>query len=79
MKVPHHGSSYSSSSKFLEKLSVEYGMISAGVRNLYGHPNRLTLERLKEQQIEIMRTDIQGALFIRTDGKQYTVQSQIQV
>lgn len=78
LKVPHHGSSYSSSSKFLEKLSVEYGMISAGVRNLYGHPNRLTLERLKEQQIEIMRTDIQGALFIRTDGKQYTVQSQIQ-
>lgn len=78
LKVPHHGSSYSSSSKFLEKLSVEYGMISAGVRNLYGHPNRLTLERLKEQQIEIMRTDIQGALFVRTDGKQYTVQSQIQ-
>ena len=53
-------------------------MISAGVRNLYGHPNRLTLERLKEQQIEIVRTDIQGALFVRTDGKQYTVQSQIQ-
>ena len=78
LKVPHHGSSYSSSSKFLEKLNVEYGMISAGVRNLYGHPNRLTLERLKEQQIEIMRTDMQGALFIRTDGKQYTVQSQIQ-
>ena len=78
LKVPHHGSSYSSSSKFLEKLSVEYGMISAGVRNLYGHPNRLTLERLKEQQIEIMRTDIQGALLVRTDGKQYTVQSQIQ-
>lgn len=78
LKVPHHGSSYSSSSKFLKKLSVEYGMISAGVRNLYGHPNRLTLERLKEQQIEIMRTDIQGALFVRTDGKQYTVQSQIQ-
>ncbi|MBU3811357.1 MAG: DNA internalization-related competence protein ComEC/Rec2 [Candidatus Niameybacter stercoravium] len=78
LKVPHHGSSYSSSSKFLEQLNVEYGMISAGVRNLYGHPHRLTLERLKKQQIEIMRTDTQGALFIRTDGKQYTVQSQIQ-
>lgn len=78
LKVPHHGSNYSSSSKFLEKVGAEYGMISAGVRNLYGHPHTLALERLKAQNIEVMRTDTQGALFIRTDGKQYTVQSQIQ-
>ena len=78
LKVPHHGSRYSTSSKFLEKLGAEYGMISAGVRNFYGHPNQSTLERLKENDTQIRRTDTQGALFIRTDGKQYTVQTHMQ-
>lgn len=78
LKVAHHGSKYSTSTKFLEKVRAEYGMISAGVHNRYGHPHTLTLERLKEQNIQIKCTDKQGALFIRTDGKQYTIQSQIQ-
>lgn len=78
LKVPHHGSRYSTSSKFLEKLGAEYGMISVGVRNFYGHPNQSTLERLKENDTQIRRTDTQGALFIRTDGKQYTVQTHMQ-
>ena len=78
LKVAHHGSKYSTSIKFLEKVRAEYGMISAGVHNRYGHPHPLTLERLKEQNLEIKCTDKQGAIFIRTDGKQYTVQSQIQ-
>ncbi len=47
LKVPHHGSSYSSSPKFLERVKPVHAIISYGVGNNYGHPHADALVRLQ--------------------------------
>lgn len=57
LKVAHHGSKGSSSNKFLEHVTCEYAVISAGGKS-YGHPEQETLDRLKANGIQkIHRTD----------------------
>lgn len=46
LKVNHHGSEHSSNSVWLGKLKPRIGIISAGNGNSYGHPKRVTLNRL---------------------------------
>ena len=62
--VGHHGSKYSSSAAFLEKLAGDYAVISTGY-NTYGHPAEETLERLREHGYNILRTDLDGTVEIR--------------
>ena len=78
LKVAHHGSKNSTSLKFIEKLNPEYGMISSGIKNRYGHPHIFTLERLEEQEIKICTTSDQGAIKVVTDGLTYTVENNLQ-
>lgn len=47
LKVPHHGSAYSSSPKFLERVKPVHAIISYGVGNNYGHPHADALIRLQ--------------------------------
>ena len=42
----------------------EIGVISCGKNNMYGHPHNETLERLKEADCRIYRTDLQGCVTI---------------
>ncbi len=62
LKIPHHGSRTSSSERFLKAVSPEVVVISVGAGNLYGHPHRNVLERLKGYKV--LRTDIDGAVRI---------------
>ena len=78
LKVAHHGSKNSTSLKFIEKVRPEYGMISSGVSNRYGHPHELTLERLETYNVQMYATSKDGAICIRTDGRTYTVETQLQ-
>lgn len=78
LKVGHHGSKDSSSYKFLDKINAEYGMISSGVNNRYGHPHPLALERLNEYEMSIHSTSEQGAIQILMDGFTYRVENQLQ-
>ena len=64
LKVGHHGSRNSSTKEFLEKIQPEIGVISCGKNNNYGHPHNETLERLKEADCRIFRTDLQGCVTI---------------
>lgn len=59
LKVGHHGSKYSTSAQFLEKVSPRDAVISVG-KNSYGHPTMEILERLKKQGVSISRTDEKG-------------------
>ncbi len=70
LKVGHHGSSTSSSEKFLNKVSPKYAVISCGVNNEYGHPHKETLEKLKERNIKTYRTDLEGTVVAQSDGKE---------
>ena len=62
LKVPHHGSSSSTSVALLEALSPRLALISAGVHNRYGHPSAETLDRLTRRGIRVLRTDRHGMI-----------------
>ena len=68
LKVGHHGSSYSSSTTFLDKVSPKYAIISAGRNNIYRHPSDITLNKLNNRNIKIYRTDIDGTILMTSDG-----------
>lgn len=73
LKVAHHGSSSSSSDNFLNQLKPKVAIISCGKNNDYGHPKASVLNRLKKYGAEIYRTDINGEIIVRTDGKQIEI------
>lgn len=60
LKVAHHGSKYSTGDEFLDAVSPDQAIISVGAHNVYGHPSPETLERLKNHNVEILRTDEKG-------------------
>jgi competence protein ComEC len=75
LKVGHHGSKTSSSDEFLDELKPQYAMISDGYRNQFHHPHPSVLERLNDRHAAIYRTDLQGLITFRTDGKQVELQT----
>ena len=74
LKVGHHGSTTSSSKKFLEKVSPEYAVISCGEGNDYGHPHKETINNLKKITKEILRTDKSGTIVMRCDGSNIEIE-----
>ena len=60
LKVAHHGSGGSSSSSFVRAVDPALAVISAGRRNVFGHPARRVLERFAAQGVPLLRTDRSG-------------------
>jgi len=60
VKVSHHGSS-DQHGKLYKHISAEYGIISVGTNNGYGHPTSRALEQLRHAQTVSLRTDLLGA------------------
>lgn len=61
LKVPHHGSKYSTSEPFLDKINPANAVISCG-NNRYGHPSEEVLERLVKRGIKVHNTKEEGAM-----------------
>lgn len=68
LKVGHHGSSSSTSYRFLREVLPDYAVISAGTDNKYGHPTEATLSRLEDAEAQIYRTDLHGTVIAESDG-----------
>lgn len=62
LKVSHHGSAGSSIQSFVDFVSPEISVVSAGRGNSYGHPSLRILKRLERVGSKIYRTDLQGDL-----------------
>ncbi|MCQ2087594.1 MAG: MBL fold metallo-hydrolase [Bacilli bacterium] len=62
LKVGHHGSNTSTSDMFIKYLKPTEGVISVGKNNKYKHPNDSVIRILKENNVEIKRTDILGTI-----------------
>jgi competence protein ComEC len=73
LKVGHHGSKTSSSEEFLEYVTPEISLISAGFKNKFGHPSNEIIKRLENVGSTIYRSDLQKAILIRSDGEQIKV------
>ena len=69
LKCGHHGSSTSSTAKFLKAVNPSCAVISCGKNNDYGHPHKETLKKLNLLGCQIYRTDEQGTIIARTDGE----------
>ncbi len=65
LKVAHHGSKTATSAAWLKFWNPAAAVISAGVNNLYGHPNAGVLERLSDSAAAVYRTDLQGEIQLR--------------
>ena len=75
LKVGHHGSKYSTTTDFLNKVNPKYAIISVGKNNSYNHPNQVTINKLEKKNIEIHRTDQEGSIFLKSDGKTINITS----
>lgn len=74
--VSHHGSKYSSSQEFIQKVNPKYAIISCGLNNSYGHPDQEVLNNLS--QCEIYRTDTQHEIICTSDGTNVTFEQKEQ-
>lgn len=56
LKIGHHGSRYSSVDQFLARVQPRVAIISAGPDNVYGHPHKEALDRLRAAGAQIYTT-----------------------
>jgi len=69
LKLGHHGSRTSTSPFFLEAVSPQIAIISAGFDNRYGHPHKEVVDMLKEFEIPSLATYENGTVIIKSDGE----------
>lgn len=73
LKLGHHGSSSSTTKEFLKEVNPTYAIISTEKGNDYGHPHKETLTRLKNQNVNVYRTDIDHTIIATSDGNNITI------
>ena len=62
LKVGHHGSNTSSCKDFIQMVTPDEAIISAGENNKYGHPHKSVIEILEQEGVKIRRTDKEGTI-----------------
>ncbi|MDD7382312.1 MAG: MBL fold metallo-hydrolase, partial [Bacillales bacterium] len=62
LKVGHHGSSTSTCQEFVRLVKPQEAIISVGKNNYYGHPSREVISILKNENIKIRMTSLEGTI-----------------
>ncbi|MEP6836287.1 MAG: DNA internalization-related competence protein ComEC/Rec2 [Gemmatimonas sp.] len=75
LKAGHHGSKTSSSRVFLDAVQPGVALISVGADNTYGHPSPSTLVEFERRGIQVLRTDRDGPIVVRTDGVRQEIET----
>ncbi|OOZ15436.1 DNA internalization-related competence protein ComEC/Rec2 [Solemya velum gill symbiont] len=63
--LPHHGSNSSSADVFVNSLQADYGVVSSGWRNRYGHPRKPVIDRWSATGTRIFNTTDSGMQVFR--------------
>ena len=79
LKVGHHGSSYSSSQEFLNKVQPKYAIISCAKKNSYNHPSEETLYRLNKINAKVYNTMDLGTIILTSDGENININNKKQI
>lgn len=62
LKVGHHGSRTSTGEPFLTHVDPRIAVISCGIRNRFGHPHDVTINRLAAHGVQTWRIDQRGSM-----------------
>ncbi len=73
LKLGHHGSHTASGDRFVDKVGPVIAVLFCAQGNRYGHPHDETLDTIRTRGIKLYRTDREGSVRIRTDGKSLKV------
>jgi len=76
LKVGHHGSDSSTTYPFLREIMPRFAVISCGADNPYGHPHENLLSRLRDADVTLFRTDMQGTITAVSDGTTVTMSTE---
>jgi competence protein ComEC len=74
LNVPHHGSRTSSTESFLTRVCPRVAVVSVGRGNRFGLPSKAVMDRYRGLGIPVLRTDLHGAIGVRSDGREVVVQ-----
>lgn len=77
LKLGHHGSDTSTSEDFLKTVNPKAAVICVG-KNKYGHPSEKVLELVERQNIKLFRTNINGAVILKSDGDKIWIRGTVQ-
>ena len=69
LKIAHHGSKTSTTQEFLNLVKPQIALIGVGKNNSFGHPNKVTLDKLNNLGTKIFRTDLSGEITITVTKK----------
>lgn len=61
IKIPHHGSKFSSTQEFLKAVRPKIAIIEVG-KNSYGHPTKPVIDRIGTVGARLFRTDQDGTI-----------------
>jgi competence protein ComEC len=75
LKVGHHGSNTSSIDPFLDAVAPMFAVISDGYENTFRHPHPQVLQRLAAHHARVLRTDQDGLITLRTDGRRISIET----
>ena len=73
MKMPHHGGRTSSSAAFIQAVSPEVAVVSAGMNNPFHHPHQTSIQRYAEAGVQVYRTDRDGAVTLHIKNGRYRI------
>ncbi len=73
LQAPHHGSETSSTPGFIAAVTPKVVVCSAGRLKRYNNPDPEVVKRYQMVGARVFRTDQDGAVTVRTDGKRLTV------
>jgi competence protein ComEC len=75
LKAPHHGSATSSGEAFIDAVRPAAVVFSLGRRNPFGHPHPAVVARYRAREVEMFRTDEDGAVVVDTHGRGVVVRT----
>lgn len=68
LKLGHHGSRTSTSELFLDTVTPQFAVVSAGIGNSYGHPHQEVMQRVFSRNIPTFHTGTDGTVTFVSDG-----------
>ena len=69
LQAGHHGSAASTSAALLKAVKPQLIIVSVGEGNTYGFPSPALLDRAAAAGAKVLRTDLDGAVEIRSEGR----------